>query len=411
MREHVGKCVYKLTRAKSGNPMSDNHFLPYAKQHISKEDIESVQIALSQPHITRGPLVETFEKEMANFCGAQYAVAFNNATAALSAAYQAANVGRNDRVITTPNSFVASMSPSIQRSATPIFVDINRDTGNLNLEHAILNINQMQSQGQTIVVPVHFSGIPVDIETLDAEIANYQTIIIEDAAHALGSCYKDGTRVGACTWSHMTIFSFHPAKNITTGEGGMVTTNDPELYHQLKCARANGIERDPDRLSSHPYPGYYEVNFVSGNYNFTEMQAALGISQLKQLPKFIEKRQMLMKLYREQLSSIEHLRLLTPQLSEQVAHHLCVVQIDFNAYKTTRKAVMEELDGMGIGTQVHYIPLYRHPFFTRIAGDISEYFPEMETYYSQALSLPLFYDLSEEDVSRVVSSLQKALKK
>lgn len=389
--------------------MPEDHFLPYAKQHISQEDIDSVQSALSRDIITRGPLVEAFEKEMANFCGATYAVAFNNASSALAAAYQAANVGHNDRVITTPNSFVASMSPALDHSATPIFVDIDRSTGNLNLEHAILNANQSQSQGKTIVVPVHFSGIPVDIQALDADITNYQTIIIEDAAHALGSCYKEGTKIGACAWSHMTVFSFHPAKNITTGEGGMVTTNDPELFHQLKCARGNGIERDPLYLSSHPYPGFYEVNFSSGNYNFTEMQAALGISQLKQLPVFIEKRQQLMKLYHSQLSSFEHLQLLSPVSNEKIAYHLCVVQIDFAAYKTTRKAVMEELHSMGIGTQVHYIPLYRHPFFTRIAGDISDYFPEMETYYSQALSLPLFYDLYEDDVERVVSSLKKAL--
>lgn len=389
--------------------MPEDHFLPYAKQHISNEDIESVKSALSQAIITRGPLVEAFEKEMADFCGAQYAVAFNNASAALTAAYLAANVGPNDRVVTTPNSFVASISPAIEHSATPIFVDIDRNTGNLNLEHALLNINQPQSKGKTIVVPVHFSGIPVDIQALDGRISNHQTVIIEDAAHAIGSCYKDGTRIGACTWSHMTVFSFHPAKTMTTGEGGLVTTNDPKLYQQLKCARGNGIERDPHHLSHHPYPGYYEVKFLSGNYNFTEMQAALGSSQLKQLPKFIEKRQQLMDLYRSKLSSFEHVRLFSPPSKETIAYHLCVVQIDFAAYKTTRKAVMDALYGMGIGTQLHYIPLYRHPFFTQRAGDISDYFPEMEAYYAQGLSIPLYYDLTEEDVDRVVSSLKKAL--
>jgi dTDP-4-amino-4,6-dideoxygalactose transaminase len=391
--------------------MSEEHFLPYAKQHISKEDLEAVQSALSQPIITRGPLVEAFEKEFTDFCGAKYAVAFNNASAALAAAYHAANVGPNDRVITTPNSFVASISPAIEHSARPIFVDIDRNTGNLNLEHALLNINQLQSKGKAIAVPVHFSGIPVDIQALDAQIANHQTIIIEDAAHALGSCYKDGTKVGACTWSHMTVFSFHPAKTITTGEGGIVTTNDPHLYHQLKCARGNGIERDPHHLSQQPYPGYYEVKFLSGNYNFTEMQAALGLSQLKQLPQFVEKRQQLMELYRHKLSSIEHVRLFSVPANVTIGYHLCVVQIDFAACKTTRKAVMEELYSLGIGTQVHYIPLYRHPFFMRVAGDISEYFPEMEGYYAEALSLPLYYDLSEEDVDRVVSSLKKVLRK
>lgn len=391
--------------------MSEDHFLPYAKQSISKEDRESVQQALSQPMITRGPLVEAFEKEVANLCGATYAVAFNNASAALNAAYHAADIGPHDRVITTPNSFIASVSPAMERSATPIFVDIDRNTGNFNLEHVALNVNREQSKGRTIVVPVHFSGIPVDMEELDANISNYQTAIIEDAAHALGSCYKDGTKVGSCAWSQMTVFSFHPAKTITTGEGGMVTTNDPECYHQLKCARGNGIERDPQRLLQQPYPGYYEVNFLSGNYNFTEMQAALGLSQLKRLPDFIEKRKKLMDLYRSKLSSLENVNLFSPMDGGEVAYHLCVVQIDYAAYRTTRKAMMEALYQMGIGTQVHYVPLYRHPVFTRVAGDISEYFPEMETYYAQALSIPLYYDLTEEDVERVVSSLKKALQK
>ena len=389
--------------------MLKNKFLPYAQQSISKEDIESVQQALSQPIITRGPLVEAFEKEVATYCGAEYAVAFNTGTAALMAAYHAADAGIHDRVITTPNSFVATIGPAIQNNATPIFVDIDRTTGNLNLEHVALNVNRDQSKGKTIVVPVHFSGIPVDMEALDFEISNYSTIIIEDAAHAIGSCYKDGTKVGSCSRSHMTMFSFHPAKTITTSEGGMVTTNDPNLFHRLRQYRANGIERDPHYLNDMPYPGYYEVDFLSGNYHFTDMQAALGLSQLKRLDQFVARRRELMDIYREKLSSFEHVRLFAPQEGVSVAYHLCVAQIDFAAYRTTRKAVMEALFEMGIGTQMHYIPLYRHPFFKNESGDISEYFPEMEAYYAQALSLPLYYGLSEEDVDRVVSGLKKVL--
>lgn len=389
--------------------MSNSPFLPYAKQNISEEDREAVNQALAQPIITRGPLVEAFEKEVADYCGAKYAVAFNNASSALKAAYQAAEVGPNDRVLTTPNSFIASMSPALESSATPIFIDIDRSTGNLNLEHLALNVNQSQSKGKTIVVPVHFSGIPVDIQALDATISNHRTIIIEDAAHAIGSCYKDGSKVGSCASSHMTIFSFHPAKTITTGEGGMVTTNDPEIWHRLKMGRGNGIERDPTLMSEHPYPGYYEVEFISGNYNFTEIQAALGLSQMKRLPQFIQKRGELMDLYRKRLSRFEHVRLFSPDERTSVAYHLCVAQIDFSAYKTTRRKVMEGLFEMGIGTQVHYIPLYRHPFLKRRMGDITDYFPEMETYYAQALSLPLYYDLDEEGVDRVVSALEKVL--
>lgn len=389
--------------------MTTEHYLPYAQQHISKEDIESVQRALSQPYITRGPLVEAFEKEIAQYCGAQYAVAFNSATSALMGAYHAADVGANDRVITTPNSFVASVGPGIQRSATPVFVDIDLKTGNLDLEQVGFNINSRQSKGKTIVVPVHFSGIPVDVQAIDADIRDYRTVIIEDAAHAIGSCYKDGSKVGCCQWSQMTVFSFHPAKTMTTGEGGMVTTNDPDLYHRLRMFRDNGKEKDAPYISQAPAPGYYEVQFLSGNYNFTEMQAALGLSQFQRLEAFIQRRQQLMQQYRDQLSSFAHLRLFDLPDEQQIAYHLCVVQIDFAAYHTTREAVMEALHGMGIGTQVHYIPLYRHPFFKNLAGDISEYFPKMEQYYSQALSLPLYYHLRDEDIERVVSGLKKVL--
>jgi dTDP-4-amino-4,6-dideoxygalactose transaminase len=273
-----------------------------------------------------------------------------------------------------------------------------------------LNVNEPQTKGKTIVVPVHFSGIPVDVEAIDHAISDPRTIIIEDAAHAIGSCYKDKTKVGSCSWSQMTIFSFHPAKTLTTGEGGMVTTNDPELYHRLQLYRNNGIEKDPQRLHEVPYPGFYEVQFLSGNFNFTEIQAALGLSQFKRLPAFIAKRKALMDSYRSQLSSLEHVRFFSPSEELSVAYHLCVAQIDFAAYKTSREQVMKEMFDMQIGTQVHYIPLYRHPFFAKGSEDISEYFPEMENYYAQALSLPLYFDMEEEDVDRVVSALKKILK-
>lgn len=390
--------------------MNYDNYLPYARQNISKEDIEAVQHALSQDMITRGTQVEAFEREIADYCGAQYAVAFNNATAGLKAAYLAGEVGTHDQVITTPNSFIASISPAFETRATPIFVDIDRTTGNLNLDHVSHNVNRSQTKGKTVVVPVHFSGIPVDMESLDAGINNYRTLIIEDAAHAIGSCYKDGSKIGSCLWSQMTVFSFHPAKTITMGEGGAVTTNDPDLYHRLKLARVCGIEKDPEYLNEFPYPGYYEVNFSSGNFNVTEMQAALGLSQLKRLPLFIEKRKKLMDLYRKKLSGIENIRLFTPDEELSIAYHLCVVQIDYAAFRITRRVVMEGLNELGIGTQVHYIPLYRHPFFTKSSGDISDYFPEMEAYYTQALSLPLYYDLTENDVGRVVEGLKKVLK-
>lgn len=390
--------------------MSNETFLPYAKQHISAGDLEAVKEALASPVITRGPLVEAFEQAVADYCGAKYAVAFNSGTAALMGAYFAADVGQHDTVITTPNTFVSTVGAAIQRGATPLLIDTDRTTGNISLEQLFLNINRPNSKGKTVIVPVHFSGIPVDMQAIDAAITDYKTVVIEDAAHAFGSSYKDGSRVGSCLWSQMTVFSFHPAKNITTGEGGMVTTNDPELYRLLQLFRNNGIEKDPKFLHGESRPGYYEVMTLTGNYNFTEMQAALGLSQMQRIDSIVAKRQELIGLYREKLAGIGTVRLLAPDPALSVAYHLCVVQIDYKAHKTDRKSVMDALYSQEIGTQVHYIPVYHHPFFVDRAGDLSDYFPENEAYYSQALSLPLYYELREHDVERVVKSLKKSLK-
>lgn len=390
--------------------MTAKTHLPYARPSISEEDIQDVCHALSQPIITRGPLVEAFEAAVATYCGAAFAVAFNSGTAALMAAYYAGDIGPNDRILTTPNTYVATIGAGMQRQANPVFIDIDRTTGNLNLEQLSHNINQPHSKGRTVIVPVHYAGIPVDIQAIDAMITDPETIIIEDAAHAIGSDYKDGTKVGSCAWSHMTIFSFHPAKTLTTGEGGMVTTNDEKLAHRLRLFRNNGMEKEPEFLEKPAAPWYYEIVSLTGNYNFTEFQAALGLSQMKRLDSFIKQRQKLLKAYQEGLSGFKNLQLLTYPDINTIAPHLCVVQIDFNVLKTTRTEVMNALFDRGIGSQLHYIPVYRHPFFAKRAGDISEYFPEMEHHYEQALSLPLFADLTIEDVTDVIQTLKSILR-
>lgn len=389
--------------------MAQSHFLPYAKQNINTEDIESVKRSLEQSVITRGELVEAFEKEFAKYCNASYAVSFNSGTAALMAAYAAAETGPHDTLVTTPNTFVSTVGAGVQQGATPVFVDIDTKTGNIDIERLALNINRRNSKGKTIIAPIHFAGIPVDMEALEREITDHKTIVIEDAAQAMGSCYKDGSRVGSCRWSHMTTFSFHPAKIMTTGEGGMVTTNDQELYRRLKIYRNNGTERDPQYWRNPGIPGYYEAVELTGNYNVTEMQAALGLSQMKRLEGFIAKRRELVDSYSKKLAGLGHVRLLEPSAELSIAWHLFVVQVDFARHKKDKSAVMEALHKHGIGTQVHYIPVYRHPYFVDRIGDISEYFPENEQYYHQALTLPLYCDLTEEDVDRVVSELKKAL--
>ncbi len=381
--------------------MKDDIFLPYAKPSLDPADIQEVVKALGTSTITRGPIVEAFENAMAQYCHVKYAVAFNSGSSALMAAYFAADLGSQDKIITSPNTFVSTAGSAILRGTTPVFLDIDRATGNFNLDELEHTLTKPLSRGRVCIAPVHFAGIPVDIEKIDGMIKDPNVVVIEDAAHALGSSYKTGEKIGSCCWSAMTVFSFHPAKTLTTGEGGMVTTNDEAYYHRLRLFRNNGIERDPSYLKNKPEPWYYEVVDITGNYNFTEFQAALGLSQMARLDSFVEKRRELMKLYRSLLKNSPHIRLFAETYDAQAAYHLCVVQIDFQALKTTRSTVMNKLNEKGIGTQVHYIPLYKHPYFEKMCGDIGSYFPQTESYY---------YDLRPEDVERVVKTLKKVLK-
>lgn len=392
--------------------MIPHRFLPYARQSIDSLDIQEVSRALTADFITRGPRVEAFEEAIANYCGAKYAVAFNSASTALLASCYAAKMGPGDRLITTPNTFVASVTSAMHHGATPIFVDIDRETGNLDLNQVELNLkDHKSSRGRTVILPVHFAGIPVDMRRLDTMIRSPDTIVIEDAAHALGSHYADGQKVGCCAWSQMTVFSFHPAKTITTGEGGMVLTNDIEFYKLLQLFRNNGIVRDRENLENPDawYEGFYEAHDISSNYNFTDIQAGLGLSQLRRIDSFIEKRRQLTGIYHRLLKDMPNLRLFTAEHDAAVAFHLFVAQVDFEAYNTTRAYVMTALKNQGVGTQLHYIPVYHHPFFKKKSGDISEYFPQMEAYYKQALSLPLYPDLKGEDVEYVVHTLKEIL--
>lgn len=385
-------------------------FIPYARQSISSNDIEAVVASLKQDLITRGPLVEAFEKEVAAYCDVKYAVAFNTGTAALMAAYFAAEMKPSDRLITTPNTFIATAGYPFEIGATPVFVDIDLDTGNAKLDQLLWNAEPRTTRGKTFITPVHFAGVTIDMRQFQAKVANPDTVVIEDAAHAIGSSYEDGKKVGSCAYSDMCIFSFHPAKTLTTGEGGMVTTNDDRLWHNLKLFRNNGIERESPFISKPSATWYYEVRAITGNYNFTEMQAALGLSQLKRLDEFVAHRRALVKRYREKLHGMKHLKMMTAKPDDHTAYHLCVVKIDFAAIRKTRTQFMDELKAKGIGTQLHYIPLYEHPVFKNRIGNISEYFPNMESYYNSALSIPLYNDMTFDDLDRVVDALKSVLK-
>lgn len=384
--------------------------IPYAKQSIDESDIQCVAKSLKEELITRGPLVQRFEEEIAHYCDAPYAVAFNSGTSALMAAYFAARLSPHDRVISTPNTFIATVGAPIQLGISPTFADIDPSTGNMDL-HALSNLLRYRpTRGRPFIVPVHFSGIAVDMAKVDQLINHPEAVVIEDAAHAIGSTYPSGEKVGSCAFSHMTIFSFHPAKTITTGEGGMVTTKEKEFYHRLQLYRNNGIERNAPYLLKPEAPGYYEVHHITGNFNFTSFQAALGLNQLKRIDNFISKRRLLVKRYRRNLAGIANISLLTDVHDEYTAFHLFPVQIDFQAFNTTREKLMQALQEKGIGSQVHYIPLYRHPVLGKREDDFLQ-FPKTELYYQQALSLPLYYDLTESQVDLVCHELVKNLGK
>jgi len=374
-------------------------FLPYAYQSINDQDRKAVLRTLEAPAITRGPQVEAFEKALADYTGATYAVTFNSGSTALQAAYFAAETGSYDTVLTTPNTFISSLGSALLQGAAPRFVDIDLDSGNLNLEQTIENLNLKKSRGKMIVVPVHFAGIAVDMQTLEEAIKQSETIVIEDAAHAIGSTYPSGEKVGSCAYSDMTILSFHPAKTITTGEGGAVTTNNPRYFERLKLYRNNGIVRDP------VHPWSYAVTHLSSNFHLNEMQAALGLSQLKRIETFIEKRRALMARYRHQLAD-SGIRLFNPAYASRTAYHLAVVQLPAPIDRT---ALMQALQEAHIGTQYHYIPLYRHPAVSKLTGDLTEAYPQMERYFQTALSLPLYYDLTEEQVDYVAETLKKRM--
>jgi len=388
-------------------------FIPYARQSIDDSDLNAVSDALKKPIITRGESVEAFEQTIAEYCGAEYAVTFNSGTTALQAACHVANVNPADRLITSPNTFVATANAALQFGASPIFVDIDRSSGNLNIDQVQEVLKEFHSsRGRSIIIPVHFSGAPVDMEALDRFIKSPNAVVIEDAAHAFGSTYSNGKPVGSCSWSQMTAFSFHPVKTITTGEGGAVTTNDSDLYHRLKRFRNNGIERDPNYMEqelANYYRGYYEVFEMTGNYHLTDIQAALGLSQFARMNVFLEKRRQLVAVYRKLFEGFPSIRLFDAKYDALSANHIFVVQVDFTAFNTSRNHVVEELAKRGIGTQVHYIPVYRHPYFIKSWGDLSEKFPEMETYFTQALTLPLYFEMQQEQVGTVVNHVKDIL--
>lgn len=398
-------------------------FLPYGKQHISDEDIAAVTEVLRSDWLTCGPAGPAFEKSLCQTVGSTEAVACANGTAALHLAMLALGIGPGDVVITSPISFLASANCARYVGAEIWFADIDAETGLISVESLTRLLEQDSMKRVKAVIPVHLAGQPTDMPGIQKLAKSYGLKIIEDACHALGGSYEiDGrsVQIGSCEHSDMTVFSFHPVKHVAMGEGGAVTTNDPDLAEDLRRFRNHGMERgtfiDSDlayNSDGKPNPWYYEMTDLGYNYRLTDIQAALGKSQLSRLSQSIDNRRRIARKYNELIASEFDKSLLRPlkQLDGNAnAYHLYVTLIDFSKAGLERSDLMNQLKAKGIGTQVHYIPIFLQPYYREQSLEALRSCPNSLKYYEAALSLPMYPDLTENDCERVIGGIAGSLK-
>lgn len=382
--------------------------IPYGRQDITESDIEAVVGVLRSDFLTQGPCVPLFEKQVAEYCGAAHGVAVNSATSALHIACLALGVGPGDVVWTSPVTFVASANCARYCGADVDFVDIDPGTYNMSVAALAVKLEEAERQGRLpkVVIPVHMCGQSCDMGAIQALSRRYGFRVIEDASHAIGGRY-DGRPVGGCRFSDITVFSFHPVKIITTAEGGLATTNQPELAHRMALLRSHGITRDPaDMEGDSQGPWYYQQVDLGFNYRITELQAALGVSQMDRLDGYVARRHVLAERYDRLLADYP---VMLPVRDEKTysAFHLYVIRLADEA-KPSRHDAFTSLRAQGVGVNVHYIPVHTQPYYRRLgfkAGD----FPVAEAYYERAISLPLYAGLDEAQQDAVVAALGKAL--
>lgn len=373
--------------------------IPYGRQTIEEDDIQAVVEVLKSDYLTTGPKIEQFERAVADYVGVKYAVAVSNGTAALHAACAAIEIGEGDEVITTPLTFAASANCVLYCGGTPVFADVDPKTYNIDPE----DIRRKITKKTKAIIPVHLAGQPCDMDAIYEIAAEYGLFVIEDGAHALGSEYK-GKKIG--TLSDMTTFSFHPVKPITTGEGGMVVTDSRELYERLVLFRSHGITRDEAFLTRNDGPWFYQQLGLGYNYRITDIQCALGLSQMKKLERFLARRRELAKRYNDAFQDCPNI--VTPyQLPEtNSGWHLYIIQV----LNCDRKTVFEELRKEGIGVNVHYIPVYFHPYYQEHGyGDV--HCPNAEEIYSHIISLPLYPGLTNEEQDEVIEKVMRSIMK
>ncbi len=402
--------------------MDDAIFLPYSRQHVTQEDIDAVTEVLRSDWLTQGPAVSAFEDNLADYLGVREAVACSSGTAALHLAMLTLGLGPDDAVITSPNTFVATANCARFVGAEVQFADIDPNTGLIDPAAVAALLEQDRERRIKAIIPVHFAGQPADLPTLYDLANRHGAWLVDDACHALGAGYTHEGKsyaVGNNPHSDLTVFSFHPVKHIAVGEGGAVVTNHKDLADRLCLYRSHGIRRQdfviPDQACTPEgvaNPWYYEMTDLGYNYRLTDLQAALGSSQLTRLPQSLARRREIAAAYADLFSQkfpADIARPLTVRPDVDHAYHLYVATIDFERLGTSRATVMNRLRAGGIGTQVHYIPVHLQPYYRRLETDAAVMLPQAENYYAGALSLPMYPELNLADIERVVTELETAL--
>jgi UDP-4-amino-4,6-dideoxy-N-acetyl-beta-L-altrosamine transaminase len=383
--------------------------IPYGKQQLDAADLAAVQEVLQSNWLTQGPKVPAFEQAIADYCQIPFAVAVNSATSALHIACLALDVGPGDRVWTSPNSFVASANCALYCGATVDFVDIELETGNMSVAALEEKLRQAQRRNQLpkVVIPVHFAGQSCDMQAIAALAEQYGFHIIEDASHAIGARYQNQP-VGNCRYSDITVFSFHPVKIITSGEGGMATTQNPKLARKMQMLRSHGITSEATELTE-PSHGvwYYQQQLLGFNYRLTDIHAALGLSQFSKLDSFVNARQQLVEHYNQAFNRYAEIKPLAQHPDSYSSYHLYLVRL-ISLTQEQHKACVRYLRQHGIVGHLHYIPIYLQPYYQQL-GFKAGYCPQAELYYQQAVTIPLFPGLSLQEQNTVVNTLDRFL--